>query len=89
MSAVSFEVSNLRRHEGLAFFDVTLPGVVVRDCCYHKGKRGAFVSGPGMRSKFAVGGWAKHAEFDDDLLTEIFDAVTARLAADDGGEYAA
>ena len=92
MRPVSFEISNVRRHDGttlVAFFDVTLPGVIVRDCRYHVGKRGAFIAGPTMKSKFAIGGWAMHAEFDTDLSIEIFDAVTARLAADKGGEYAA
>lgn len=89
MSPVSFEICNLRRHDGstlTAFFDVILPGVTIRDCRYHTGKRGPFIGGPGMRSKFAIGGWALHAEFDDDLTSEILEAVTARLAADEGGE---
>ena len=92
MSAVAFEIVNIRPHDGttlVAFFDVILPGVTVRDCRYHVGKRGAFISGPTMRSQFAVGGWAKHAEFDDDVSLEIYEAVTARLATDQCGEHAA
>lgn len=92
MSPVYFEISNVRRHDGttlVAFFDVTLPGVIIRDCRFHVGKRGAFIAGPTMKSKFAVGGWAKHAEFDDDLSTEILEAVSARLEAENGAEHAA
>ena len=87
MSAIAFEISNLRRHEGkslAAFFDVTLPGVVIRDCRLHVGRKGAFVAGPGARSSFAVGGWQTHAEIDNDLALEIQEAVEARLTADEG-----
>ena len=89
MSALPFEISNLRRHDGptlVAFFDVTLPGVIVRDCRYHIVKRVSFVAGPTIRSQYAIGGYAKHAEFDDDLAIEIRDAVEARLAADEACE---
>jgi len=92
MNAIAFEISNLRRHEGkslAAFFDVTLPGVVIRDCRLHVGRKGAFVAGPGARSSFAVGGWQTHAEIDDDLARDIQEAVEARLVADAGGENAA
>ena len=87
MNAIAFEISNLRRHEGkslAAFFDVTLPGVVIRDCRLHVGRKGAFVAGPGARSSFAVGGWQTHAEIDNDLALEIQEAVEARLTADEG-----
>ena len=92
MSAVPFEVLNLRRQDKdtfNAFFDVSMPGVVVRNCRYHVGRRGAFIAGPSMRSQFAVGGYQKHAEFDYDLAEEIQDVIEARLAADEGGEHAA
>lgn len=92
MNTVPFAISNLRRHDGktlVAFFDVTLPGVIISECRLHVARYGAFVDGPGKKSAFALGGWQKHAQFDDDLALEIQAAVEARLASDEGADHVA
>ncbi|MBC5800295.1 MAG: hypothetical protein GIX03_05475 [Candidatus Eremiobacteraeota bacterium] len=64
-----------------ATFDVTLPGITLRACRLVVTASRKFVSGPTSKAPWVIGGWATHAEFDDDLGEALLAAIVARLDA--------
>jgi hypothetical protein len=80
-----FEISNVERIDKrslIASFDVTLQGVIIRNCRLQSGRRGRFISGPVVRAGYTSSGWREFVEFADrKLADDILAVVEQRLAA--------